>query len=1015
MKKDAIYLAIKYRTVTFFIIILIVLSGIYSYHIMPRQEIPDVSAPIAKITTVYPGASPEDVEKLVTSKIEDKVSEISDYESINSYSNNNLCVVVVYLTNDADIEKSWNELRTKIDEAQNNIPEQCSDIDIDTNLIETAGMIISLSGDNYSYEELAVFAEKFEEELSRIEGISKFDITGKLEKQVSITVDSSQINNYDISYEDIITAIKASNVNIPSGTITSGDIKMNVSARGTYNSLKDIEDTVIGSSTTSGALVRLKDIANIDMSFADTNYKIKQNGKNAVLLTGYFKNDLNIVDVGDKVEKKYKELSKNLPEDVIIDQVSYQPKDVDKATKSFIISLLEGMLFVIIVVFIGMGIRNAIVVSTAIPVSILITFIFMQFMSIKLHQTSIAALIVSLGMIVDNAIVVGDSIQVRIDNGEDKLESCIKGTRETIIPILTSTLTTIAVFAPLLFLPGASGEYLKSVPQICIIALSASFLVANIVTPSMAYVFFRKSENKKHRNNVIRKFFRNLLELASRKKVITILIAIVIFTGAIFLAGKLGLQFFPKADKNIITIYIKAENNTDLSKTEDLVKKVEEILKKEKEVKTYTAAIGDGLPKFFFSLPTGVQSNDYAQLLVELNLEKGNKYKDNSDFVSYIQDKFDDTIVGAKVTVRELENGQPIGKPIQVQVSGDDTEELIKSANMVEDTLNKIKGTINVESDYSEKKYEYQVDVDNELIASMGLTQADIQKEISLALSGTKASIFRKDGKEYDIYVKGNINSPDSLLNLKIKSSITSQKIFLKQIGKVDMVAKTSQIKKYNKNVTVVISSDVDQGYSAVQIQNELQEKLKLKDLGKAYINYEGEKKQIARNFEDLGVMAVLAVCIIYIIIMIQFASIVQPLIIMITIPLSSIGSVIGLWIFSLPISFIALFGVVSLFGIVVNNAIILINHINNEREKKVSLENACLAASSKRFRPVMLTTITTAMGLLPLALSGSKMFSPMAITLMSGLILATLLTLVIIPVVYSLIYKVELKSKAKF
>lgn len=1003
MKKGLIYEAIKKRKVTLFLAVIVLIMGFYSYHIIPKQENPDVSAPIAQIVTIYPGASPEEVESQVTSKIEDKLTEIDGYDYSKSWSNNSVSIVILYLNNDeADVDKAWPQLRQKMDDVQGDLPEECFDIEVKTNLADTAGMIISLSGDNYSYEQLASYAENFKKELSKIEGVSRFDVDGEQEKEVKVEVDIEKLNHYALSLEDVWKILKIQNLEIPPGAIENNEAKINVKAPGHYVSLKDIENTIIDISRTTGGAVRLKDIANVYMGLEDSSYKIKQEGKNAVLLTGYFKDNKNIVIIGKDVREKLDELKSRLPEDVKIDEVLFQPEDVDQAVSGFILNLLEGIAFVVVVVFIGMGFKNAIVVSTAIPLSILMTFITMNFLGIKVHQISTTALIIALGILVDNAIVVSDAIQKDIDAGKERLESCLNGARQTAIPIFTSTLTTVVAFGPLLLLPGIAGEYLETIPQLVIISLVSSFLVAILVTPAMAYIFFKKSKQDKEKQGVLRQFFDNLLEKSLNKKKTTLLISLVAFVFAVFVASHLGLQFFPKADKNMIYIDIDTELASDLDKTEMIADQVEKILSKQEEVLTYTTAIGDGLPKFYFSIPPSVPAKDYAQILVRLDLKATKDFKNNQEMADYLQAIFDKQIAGGKVTVKLLEQGKPIGALVQVRVIGEDQESLLAVGEKLESLLKNMDGTINVHNDAEDKNYEFVVDVDNDRATNMGITKYDIQRQINIALKGAKSTVFRKAGKEYDILVKSNIESKEELENLAIKSSITGNKVLLKQFAEIILKPTVTTIKKYDREMAVTVMSDVKAGYSSVDIETALEQQLDSIELYGNSIVFDGEREEIKEYFGTMGIASLFAIFLIYIILLVQFNSFAQPLVVLITIPLSLVGSILGLIIFRQPLSLTALLGIISLIGLVVKNAILLIEFINHAREQGKDIEEACVDAVDKRFRPIILSAITTVMGLVPLVFSGSSMFVPMSVSLMSGLIVSTILTMIIIPVIYS-------------
>lgn len=1003
MGKGVIYAAIKHRKITLFTVMLLMVFGLYNYYMLPRQEYPDINPPVALITTVYPGASPVDVEKLVTSKVEDELTEISGYDYSNSVSKNSLSIVVLRLDKNADIDKAWDELRQKMDDLQDELPQGCGTININTDVVDTAGMLISISGEKYSYEELAAYAEELRDALSDVDGVARFNIVGKQEKEVKVTVDPYKLNYYGLSMGDLENLLIAQNIEIPSGQINDGSIKINVSTPGTYQSVSEIENSIIAVSKENASTARLKDIASVTMDLEESNYKIKHNGRNAVLLAGYFKENKNVVLVGKDVQKIIDAFEKRLPQDIEFDRVLFEPADIESSINSFIINLLEGIIFVVVIVFLSMGFRNALIVSMAIPLSMISTFTIMRFADIKLHQVSVASLIIALGMLVDNAIVVSDAIQVRLDRGQDKIEACVSGVKEVAIPVLTSTLTTVGAFIPLLMLPSVSGEYVKSIPQIVIISLSASYLVSILVTPTMAYIFFKPGAADKPTHR-LKHFFDNLLKLGMRKKKTVVALAFAAFLTAVLAATTLGLQFFPKADKNILYVDVRTEHDSDIGKTERLMIEVEKLLKEEKEVTSLTAAIGDGLPKFYNAMPLYTRSQDFGQFMVRVDLKKGGRFRNNSELTSFLQKKLDSSLSGGTATVKELEQGDPVGAPITVRIAGKDIERLGEAADEIRNILGTIPGTINIDDDFEDRIYEFKVDIDSDKAAIYGISKYDIQREINLVLQGKAVSVFRKSGKEYDILLKGNIESKEDLENFRIKSSLTGNKVLLKELAEVKLASELPSIKKYDRDLCVSVYSDVQPGFSAANIEKQLKAELKKLKLEDLEITYGGEMSKINQYFGDLGSSSIFAALVIFAILLVQFESFLQPLIIMLTIPLSVIGSVAGLLIFRQPLSFTGLLGVVSLLGIVVNNAIVLIDYINDERRQGKTIEVACMDAVNMRFRPIMLTTTTTVIGLIPLIFSGSQLFTPLSVALMFGLMFSTLLTLVVIPVVYSIV-----------
>ncbi len=1006
--------AIKNRRVTIFMMIIIFIFGIYSYYIIPKQEDPNIEVSVAILTTIYPGAPSDDVEKLVTRKIEEVLPEIDGYDYSTSTSKNSVSVVVVRLTADADVEKAWEDLRQEINDVQKALPDGVQETEINTHLADTAGMLISLSGANYSYEQLEEYAEILKKGLVKIDGIARFEVTGKQKNEVKVEVDADRLNFYSISLAEIIKILQAQNIEIPSGSLGEGENKINVKIPGTFHKIEEIENTIVAISKETGAVVRLRDIAKVYMGLEESNFKIKHNSKNAVLLTGYFKPNKNIVITGKDVEKKLKELKSELPRDIAIDEVLYQPREVDHAIKDFMINLLAGILIVVAVVFISMGLRNAVIVSVAIPMSLLLTFSAMYFIGIEIHQISIGALIIALGMLVDNAIVISDSIQVKLDEGEERFKASLKGAKEVGIPVLTSTMTTVFAFIPLLMLPGMAGEFIKSLPQIIMISLSSSYLVAMLISPMMAFLFFKpKNRRVKTKKLYLRGFFDRLLQLGLKYKKSTLFISIILFGLAVYITSLLGLQFFPKADKNMMYIDIMSEKTADIEATEKLVSEVERIVKEQPEITSYTSAIGGKLPKFYFSVPPGNNAQDRGQTLLKIDLSKGEQFKTNTELADYIQEILNEELVGGKAIVKELEQGEPIGAPVVIRITGEDMDQLAIVAEKTKSILKQLDGTINIEDNLKDKIYDYYIQIDTDKASTMGITKYDVQREVNIALKGQQATVFREQGNEYGILVKSNIRSKEALDNLKIKSSVTGFKVLLKDISKTELKAQLPTIEKFDRELAVTVLSDVKPGYSSIDIQNEVQKQLDSENLSGVSVVFDGEQAKIKENFSGMGEASIFAILIIFVILLVQFNSITQPFIILLTIPLSLVGSIVGLYVLKQPLSFTALLGIVSLMGIVVNNAIILIDYINGERANGKTVEEASKEATRMRFRPVMLTTSTTVIGLFPLALSGSNLFVPMSIALISGLLVSTLLTLVIIPVVYSLIESRFEKKKA--
>ncbi len=997
---------IKNRRVTIFTVVLLSILGAYNYIMMPKQENPQVTPPVAMVSVVYPGASPDEVEESVTIPVENEIAAIEGIDYIESFSRNSLSVVIVWLEMGTDVDDSWNILRRKMDDLQKDLPQTAQQIEIDTEMDRTSGFIFSFSGENYSNEQLLFYAKEAKRDIERIDGVSSVETKGEQKNQIKIIVDTAQLNQHSISLQEIHDVLSANHLQIPSGNLYDGSVSIPVQTSGKFRTAEEISELVIAVSPESGAILHIKDVADVVIEREENAARYLHNGEEAILLVGYFIENRNIVTIGDQVNETLDAITGTFPSDLVVSEVINQPSDIRVAVNQLMLNLFGAIAIVVFVVFLGMGLRNALVVAMAIPFSLLLSFSVMNLFGLQIHQISIAGFIISLGMLVDNAIVISDSIQVRVDQKEDRLSACINGVKDVAVPVFTATTTTVAAYVPLLILVGTAGEYIRSIPQIVIISLSSSYLAAIFFTPVIAYLFFKEKTHEAYGAKVV-SAFKNLSNLGLAYKKVTIYLALALFVLALVVGSMLPLIFFPKADKNIIYLDLRSEQHANINATESLTQEAETILFEQKEIESVTSSVGEGLPRFFITLPGVTPSEERAQMMAVVDLEKSSRFKNNTELVQYLQPILDARISGGSVQVKELEQAEPSAAPIIVRVTGEDKELLREQSALVQEMLREINGTYNVTDDYEVMKYNYQVDIDNITAYQLGLTGYNIQNEINIALSGRIISDLQTEsGQEYDIFLTSDIKNLNELQNFAIKSVITNEKVILKNVSETYPQTQQPLSKRYNRENNINVLSEVRLGYSAVAIQNILEEKIEEANLDpRITVAFSGEKENIDKYFGGLGVAAVFAFLAIYIIMMIQFSSTTQPFLVMISIPFSIIGASFGLFIFRQPISFTALLGLVSLIGVVINNAIILMTYINSEWERVNDVEEACRLAVEKRVRPILLTTATTVLGLIPLIFSGT-LFVPMGVALMTGLLSSSLLTLVLIPVLYSIRYK---------
>lgn len=997
--------AIERKRVTITLVVFLLLFGFVRYAELPKQESPDISAPYAMVYCVYPGANPEDIEKMVTKRIEDEVNALEGVEKVTSQSKNSVSVVIIKLkesVSDQGIDEIWAELRWRMTDLQAELPEFAMPVEVNTDLISTAGMLISISSSHYTYEEMEGYAERVKDALTAIDGVSRFEVTGKQEEELRILVDFKKMNRYNLSYDQLSKLLVASNLAIPSGVIEDDYGKINVSATGMYSELDEIANTIVYGSSESGAVVRLKDIAEVKFVPADSNYKVKDDGMPSLLLTGYFESGKNVITIGQNVDRTIEDLKEDLPDDLRFDTIVYQPDDVKSAVDQFMLNLFQGILLVIFVVLLGMGPRNAVIVSLAIPLSIAMTFLGMSGMGLKIHEISIASLIIALGMLVDNAIVVSDAIQLRIDSGGDRLSACVDGVKEVAIPILTSTMTTIAAYAPFLLLNNTAGKYMHALPLVVMMALIASYVIALLVTPTLAYLFFKPS-HARYKKSRVRDFYGNLLEgaMAHRGRTLVSVGAVAVAIASLVLM--LTMSVFPFKDTNLLYVDVYSEVDGDLARTEEVSDQTVEILKEFVEIGKVSQVIGDGFPKFTSTLSPPIRSSDYSQIVLRYDLESSTRFENQQDLVNAMQRELDRELVGGQAFVRQLQLAEPRVYTVMVKLTGEDLAQLTHSATEVQDLLAGIPGAIEVGNNAASRIYEYFLEVDTDRAAALGITKYDIQNEMNFALRGREVSVFREAGKETAIRLVSSMETLDDLMNLTIASQFTGEKVLLKQIAKAELKSEMPIIRHEGGKRTISVYANAANEYDPISIENRLEDEIDKREWKGIGFSYDGERESVNRYFGDLIPLGFLSLALVFLILLIQFNSFLQPAIIMATVPLSLVGSIFGLTAFRQPLSFTALLGMVSLMGIVVNNAIVLIDFINTERALGHDVQMACREAVAKRIRPILLSTTTTVIGLIPLALGGSSLFQPMSIALIFGLLVSTVLTLIVIPVVYSL------------
>lgn len=990
------------RKIVIFFMLIIACVGIYSYYIIPKQENPDATVAIAVITTVYPGASVEDVESFVTNKIEEQIGQLDKIDYYTSMSMDSASAVIVYYEDDVLIKDVESELRQAVSDVQKELPDTCMESVVKTDLISNNQFIISLSSDVYSAEELVSYGQVIKERLDGVENVSGVTLYGEKTKQVVVETDIQKMKLYGISIENILSLLQAQNLSIPAGSIEYDSGTVTVLSSGLFESLKDIENTVIGGGEEGLSFVKLKDVASVYIEDTDEKYYL-QDGRESVLLVGKFAEGKNAVNIGKVLRKEIEALKEELPQELIFHEVMYAPEDINDNINNFLINLVESILLIMVVVMIGVRMRNALVISTALPMSILITFIAMNVLQIEFHFISIAALIVSLGILVDNAVVISEAIQQNLNDGMEKKEAILAAVRTTWVPILTSTLTTMVTFGIIYFVPGVVGAIAGTIPTVVIAALIASFFMAMCGIPVLAYLFFQpETKERAAKESTARKMFYSLLNVGLKYPVRTLIVCFATLGVAAYLVLQLGMQFFPYASKPVLYINISGET-MNMKSTGKITEEIGSLLEQEPLVENYTAAVGGGLPSFFLTVPSLNDASNVGQIMVQLNEEQLKEAGSAESAARQLQAVIDENVAGATVEVKCLEYSMPTDAKIVLTLTGDDTDKLNLVAEQMCQALEEIPGTDYVRNTTVIPQYQYKVNLDSDILSGFGLLKYDVIKQLNTSLMGATASTYTASGKEMDIVVRSRIDSLDELMGMPIVGTVSDTKVLLGQIADVTLKPVVPIINHYDGKRYVNVLSNVLPGYVSGTIESTLLEQyVSQMDTEGITIIERGEMSNMLSLIGNLGFAAVIAVIVIYIILLLQFKSFVKPLIILTSIPLSLIGCCLGLWVLRMDIQVMALLGLVSLFGIVVNNGILLIEVIDEKRSAGMSVREACTMAVKLRFRPIMLSSVTTCIGLIPLLIANDPMTSPMAAVLLFGLIFSTFLTMVVVPTIYN-------------
>jgi len=1002
--------AVKNYQFTLIIFIMIVAVGITTILNMPRAEDPELSSPEFTIIIVYPGTSPKDMEELVVDPLESKLNALEGMKKVMSYMSDGAAVIYPLYNHGYDVDEKYQEVVREVNSMRSELPPDIYSIEIqkwlpsNVNIIQTA-----LVSENASYETLKKYAKIFKEDLERLPQLKNVQIHGLPEKVVQIDLKMDKMAQMNIPLDAVIGIIQSEAVNIPGGSVDAGEKTFNIQTSGNYKNVDEIKNTVI--SSYNGKNVQLNDIANVYSDFEKGKYITRMNGHRSVFVVAAQKPGENISSTQELYLPVIEKFKSKLPANIGFVHNFDQADNVNKRLGGLGVDFLIAIGLVAITLL-PLGGRSSLIVMISIPLSLSIGIVLMSLLGYTLNQLSIVGLVVALGLLVDDSIVVIENIERWMREGHSRLEATLKGTHQITLAVIGCTATLIIAFLPLVFLPGASGDFIRSLPMGVISSVLASIAVSLTIIPFLSSRILKEHAGHTEGNiflrvlkKLIHKSYARLLDKALMKPVLTIIIALVMFIGSLLLIPVIGFSLFPASEKPQFLIEITTPPQSNLDYTNEVSRRIEKELKNIPEVKYFASNIGKGNPQIYYNVITENERNDYAQIFVQLD-EKTSIGK-KLELIEKLRNKWT-PYEGTRVEVKDFEQGDPIFAPIEVIIFGENLDTLRQFAGKAEKLLKETEGTIYVNNPSSNLKSDIRVLINSEKAAMLGIPSANIDRTVRLAVAGFEVGIMTDaSGDNYPIKLskeKKNPNSLEAFDNLYV-NNIQGTAIPLSQVATLRLESSPLTIDHENKVRKVGVYSFVKQGYLNDNVITEVINKMDKLVLPEGYYyQMQGEFEQREESFGGFSSAIIITLFLFIAVLILEFKTFKSTLIVLSVIPLGIVGSVLALLVTGNSLSFVAAIGLIALAGIEVKNTILLVDFTNQLRQQGKSVEEAIREAGEVRFLPIILTSLTAIGGMIPIALSTNPMISPLAIVIIGGLISSTLLSRIVTPVVYKLI-----------
>jgi multidrug efflux pump subunit AcrB len=1001
--------AVKNYQFTLIMFLMAIALGVTTLFTMPRSEDPEIEAPQYAIVVIYPGTSPEDMEELVVDPVEEKINELEDMKRIKTTISDGLAVFRIEYKYESDPDEKYQELVREVNSLRADLPKDIFNIDVqkfqpsDVNIIQVA-----LISENASRAKLKFHAEALQDELEKIPMLKNVEVQGLPEQIVRIELRLEKIAQMNIPLEAIIGTLQSEMANIPGGSIVAGSKSFSIKTSGNYTGLDEIKNTIVFAA--NGKNVLLRDVADTYVTFDETTHITRLNGHRCVFVVAAQKPGLNITNTQKAYKPVLEAFKATLPSN--IDMVNHfdQADNVNGRLaglgKDFLIAIL-----LVSITLLPLGFRAASIVMISIPLSLAIGLVLLNLLGISLNQLSIVGLVVALGLLVDDSIVVVENIERWMREGHSRIDATLKATKQIGLAVVGCTVTLIIAFMPLVFLPEGAGDFIRGLPLAVIMAVLSSMLVSITVIPFLSSRLLKNHTSAEGNifmvglQKLIHGSYSKLLDKALKHPVITIVVAGVIFFGSLQLFPIIGFGLFPASEKPQFIINTITPLQTNLEKTDSVARYVDEIVSNIPEVEYFATNVGKGNPRVYYNVIQENERTDFAQTFVQLRKETSPAKK--LSIINKLREEFG-RYPGAKIEVKNFEQGPPVVAPVEVRLFGDNLDSLRVLAARVERVMQQTEGTLYVNNPVNNLKSDIRVVINHDKARMTGINTVDIDRTIRLAVAGLNVGNFSDaEGEDFDIYLttpkkeRATLASFDNLfVNTRQGASVP-----LEQIATLKLETSPLRIDHYNKVRMVSVSAFVQKGYLNDKVINDVVEKMQTVKLPQGYsFMMGGDVEASNESFGGLGLIIIVTVFLFVAVLVLMFKTFKSMLIVLSVIPLGIVGAVLALLFSGNPLSFVAIIGLIALAGVEVKNSILLVDFTNQLRQQGKSVDEAIREAGEVRFLPIVLTSLTAIGGLMPIALSTNPLISPLAIVLIGGLISSTILSRIVTPVVYKLI-----------